>query len=203
LGCSNEEAVKSAASQITLFDLDMDSLSEEAELVRNGNEWMRQAVCRVYAQNIGNVEVGYTCAERIIRFFDDDSDAVRDQIGVAFWQMNGERLRQSEAMILRYIESKSFESDPEQLLRVLDESRAELPNVIVRAAERIVTIIGDKGSNLQFREASTAHSIATLVVRQFAQTTDPTLKRKCLDLIDQMERSNYMGINDELEKIDR
>ena len=203
LGCSNEEAVKSVASQITLFDLGMDSLSEEAGLVRNGNEWMRQAACRVYAQNIGNGEVGNTCAERIVRFFDDDSDAVRDQIGVAFWQMNGERLRQSEAMILRYIESKSFESDPEELLRVLDESRAELPNVIVRAAERIVTIIGDKGSDIQFREASTAHSIATLVVRQYAQTTDPTLKRKCLDLIDQMERSNYMGINDELEKIDR
>ena len=75
--------------------------------------------------------------------------------------------------------------------------------MIVRAAERIVTIIGDKGSKLQFREASTAHSIATLVVRQYAQTSDAILKRKCLNLIDQMERSNYMGLNDELEKIDR
>lgn len=203
LVCSNEKAVKSAASQIILFDLGMDSLSEEAESVRSGNEWMRKAACRVYAQNIGNATVGDKCAERIARFFDDESDAVRDQIGVAFWKMDGERLRHLEATILQYIESRSFESDPEELLRVLDESRAELPNVIVRAAERIVTIIGDKGSNIQFREASTAHSIATLVVRQYAQTTDPTLKRKCLDLIDKMERSNYMGINDELEKIDR
>jgi hypothetical protein len=203
LVCSNEEAVKSAASQIILFDLGMDSLSEEAESVRKGNEWMREAACRVYALNIGQAEVGNKCAERIIQFFNDDSDAVRDQIRVAFWKMDGERLRQLEAMILRYIESKSFESDPEELLRVLDDSRAELPNVIVRAAERIVTIIGEKGSNIQFREASTAHSIATLVVRQYAQTTDPALKRKCLDLIDQMERANYTGINDELEKIDR
>jgi|GEM_PF-1649588 len=203
LGCSNEEAVKSAASQITLFDLGMDSLSEEAELVRNGNEWMRQAACRVYAQNIGHVEVGDKCADRIVRFFNDESDAVRDQIGAAFWKTDGERLLKLEKMVLKYIESRSFESDPEELLRVLDESRAELPNVIVRAAERIVTIIGEKGSNIQFREASTAHSIATLVVRQYAQTADPTLKQNCLDLIDQMERSNYMGINDELEKIDR
>jgi hypothetical protein len=203
LACSNEEAVKSAASKIILFDLGMDSLSEEAESVRSGNEWMRKAACSVYAENIGNTEVGNKCAERIVRFFDDDSDAVRDQIGVAFWKMSGERLRQLEAMILRYIDSKSFESDPEELLLVLDESRVELPNVIVRAAERIVTIIGDKDSNIHFREASTANSIATLVVRQYKQTTDPILKRKCLNLIDQMERSNYIGINDELEKIDR
>ncbi len=203
LACNNEQAVKSAASQITLFDLGMDSLSEEAESVRSGNQWMREAACSVYASNIAHVEVGDKCAERIVRFFNDESDAVRGRIGGAFWKMDGERLRQLEAMILQFIESKSFESDPEELLRVLDNSRAELPNVIVRAAERIVTIIGDKGSNLQFREASTAHCIATLVVRQYAQTSDPALKRQCLDLIDQMERSNYMGINDELEKIDR
>lgn len=203
LSSTNEEAVKSAASQITLFDLANDSLSAEAESVRSGNEWMRQAACRIYAQNIGNVEVGDRCAERIVRFFDDESDTVRDQIGVAYWKMSGERLRQLETMILAYIESRSFESDPEDLLRVLVESRAELPKVIVRAAERIVTIIGDKGSNIQFREASTAHSIATLVVRQYAQSNDSALKRHCLNLIDQMERLNYMGISDELEMIDR
>lgn len=67
----------------------------------------------------------------------------------------------------------------------------------------IVSLIGDKGSNIQFREASTASSIATLVVRQYAQTSDPALKRKCLDLIDQMEILNYMGMSDELDKIDR
>ena len=203
LACGNQKAVESAASQIILLDLGMDSLSGEAESVRSGNEWMRKAACGVYAKNIGHAEVGKMCAERIVQFFDDDSDAVRDQIGQAFWKMDGKRLKQLEKTILRYIESRSFESDPEELLRVLVDSQAELPNVIVRAAERIVTIIGDKGSNLQFREASTAHSIATLVVRQYAQTTDPTLKRKCLDLIDEMERANYMGIHDELEKIDR
>ena len=203
LACSNKKAVKSAASQIILFDLAKNSLRDEAESVRSGNEWMREAACRAYAQNIGNREVGNKCAERIVQFFDDESDTDRDQIGTAFWKMDGERLRQLEATVSRYIESRSFESDPEELLRVLDDSRAELPNVIVRAAERIVTIIGDKGSNIQFREASTAHSIATLVVRQYAQTTDTALKRKCLDLIDQMERANYMGLNEELEKIDR
>ena len=203
LACNNKEAVESAASQIILFDLANDSLKEEAESVRKGNEWMREAACRVYAQNVGHAEVGNICAERIVQFFDDESDEVRDQIGKAFWNVDGERLLELETMIRQYIESRSFESDPEELLRVLVKSQAELPNVIVRAAERIVTIIGDKGSKLQFREASTAHSIATLVVRQYAQTSDAILKRKCLNLIDQMERSNYMGLNDELEKIDR
>jgi hypothetical protein len=203
LASTNEEAVKSVASQITLFDLANGSLSTEAELIRSGNEWMRQAACRVYALNIGHAEVGDRCAERIVRFFEDESDTVRDQIGVAFWKINGERLRQLESMILRYIDSRSFESDPEELLRVLVDSRAELPNVIVRAAERIVKIIGDKGSDVQFQESSTANSVATLIVRQYAQTNDKVLKRQCLVLIDEMERLNFMGISDELERIDR
>ena len=203
LACKNKKAVESASSQIILLDLDKGFVSVEANSVRNGTEWMREAACHVYAQNINNSVVGDKCAERIAQFFDDESETVRNQVGAAFWAMDGERVRQLEPMILKYIESKAFESDPEDLLRVLDESRAELPNVIVRAAERIVTIIGDNGSNIQFREANTAHSIATLVVRQYAQTSDPALKRKCLDLIDQMERLNYMGMSDELEKIDR
>jgi hypothetical protein len=203
LVCSNENAVKSAASQIIRFDLGIASLSKDAEAVRNGNEWMRMATCREYARNIGHVEVGNKCAERIVQFFDDESDAVRAQIGIAFLKTDGERLLHREDLILRYIESKSFESDPEKLLRVLVNSRSELPNVIVRAAERIVTFIGAKGSNLKFREASAAQCIATLVVRQYAQTTDTTIKRQCLDLIDQMEILNYLGINEELEKLDR
>lgn len=203
LESSNDKAVKSAALQLTLFDLTNDTLIAEAESVRTGNDLMRAAACRVYAQNINHVEVGDKCAKLIVRFFNDETASVREEVGKAFWKMDGERLRQLEAMILQYIESRSFESDPEELLHVLVDSRAELPNVIVRAAERVVAIIGDKGANIQFQEASTAISIATLVVRQYAQTTDHLLKRKCLDLIDQMERSNYMGINDEIEKIDR
>ena len=75
--------------------------------------------------------------------------------------------------------------------------------MICRAAERILEIIGDEGTSMAYRGAISAHSISTLIVRQYAQTTDPNLKRHCLSLIDRMERIGYMGISAEPEKIDR
>jgi hypothetical protein len=48
-----------------------------------------------------------------------------------------------------------------------------------------------------------AHGISTLVVRQYEQTTDDAIKTHCLDLIDRMERVGYLGIGDELNRIDR
>ena len=101
-------------------------------------------------------------------YFDDESEEVRKQVGHAFWRMDGQCLLELESMILKYIESRSFDTDAEDLLRVLSQS-----------------------------------TVSTLIVRQYAQSNDSELKRHCLDLIDQMERLGYLGITDELNKIDR
>jgi hypothetical protein len=48
-----------------------------------------------------------------------------------------------------------------------------------------------------------AQSISKLIVRQYEQSTDATMKKQCLDLIDQIEQAGYLGISDELNRIDR
>lgn len=120
-----------------------------------------------------------------------------------FWNMKGERLLQLESKIISFVESRSFKTEPQSLLMALNESRAELPKVVCRSAERVLEFIGEEGGNLANSEASSAYSLSTLVVRQYAQSTEGELKRHCLDLIDQMERRGYMGIADELGKLDR
>ncbi|TWU18864.1 hypothetical protein Poly21_10310 [Allorhodopirellula heiligendammensis] len=48
-----------------------------------------------------------------------------------------------------------------------------------------------------------ARSISKLVVRQYEQTKSENMKVRCLELIDKMERVGYMGISDELSRLER
>ena len=143
------------------------------------------------------------CDRHVNRLFDDENESVRQNCSAAFWNMKGERLLQLESTISSFVESRSFETEPQSLLMALNESRAELPKVVCRSAERVLEFIGEEGGNLANSEASSAYSLSTLVVRQYAQSTEGELKRHCLDLIDEMERRGYMGIADELGKLDR
>ncbi|MCA9051694.1 MAG: hypothetical protein KDA89_23310, partial [Planctomycetaceae bacterium] len=141
--------------------------------------------------------------ERLRLFFNDESQNVRERVARVFWNMSGERLLELETFLMEFIESPSFETDPECLLHALNESSVRLPNVICRAAERVLEFIGIEGSQVASGASMAAHSISTLVIRQYAQSTDNDLRRRCLNLIDRMERIGYFGIADEMKKLDR
>ncbi len=203
LASSNSSTVKNAVTLMLHAELNKVDLGEDTKGFQTGSDAIREAASHVFAQNISNPIVGDRCAESLGTYFDDENESVRQNCSAAFWNMKGERLLQLESMISSFVESRSFETEPQSLLMALNESRAELPKVVCRSAERVLEFIGEEGGNLANSEASSAYSLSPLVVRQYAQSTEGELKRHCLDLIDQMERRGYMGIADELGKLDR
>jgi hypothetical protein len=203
LASSNSSTVKNAVTLMLHAEFNKVDLGEDTKGFQIGSDAIREAASYVFAQNISNPIVGDRCAESLRTYFDDENEAVRQNCSAAFWNMKGERLLQLESTIISFVESRSFETEPQSLLMALNESRAELPKVVCRSAERVLEFIGEEGGNLANSEASSAYSLSTLVVRQYAQSTEGELKRNCLDLIDQMERRGYMGIADELGKLDR
>ncbi len=203
LSSTQKTAIESVSTQVTLAGLCGVDVGDLAVNTRVGTETMRKAACHVYAANINDKKVGDRAADLIRIFFDDPSEEVRKQIGIAFWKMDGERLFELENLLLAFVNSPAFVENADHLLSSLDESRAQLPRIVCRAAERILDTVGDKGASFANRGALAARTISTLVVRQYTQTTDPKLKRSCLDLIDQMERIGYWGVGEELKKLDR
>ena len=203
LRSENTEAVENAALQITLAELEDVNVGCDAANIRAGSEAMRKAVARVYAGNLSHDTVGDRCAERLQEFLDDDAKSVQDEVSRTFFNIQGERLLQLKDFISRFIESKSFESGADDLLRVLEESNVELPEIICPAADRILDFVGDEGTNIAFRKSVVAHIISKLIVRQYQQTTNKNVKTRCLDIIDRMEQVGFFGIGDELQKIDR
>ncbi len=91
--------------------------------------------------------------------------------------------------LMRSERCRSFEINTERLLHSLKESNVELPQFVCRAAERILEFVGEEeGTHVTSRGARVAYQLSTLVVRQYEQAKDATLKKRCLDLIDEMEQ---------------
>lgn len=202
LSLENDAAVENAARRIVLSELSDVDVGSDALKIRTGSELMRKAAAGVYATNLSNEVVGDKCAEHLETFF-NEAESVRQHVSSAFFRLSGERLLQLKGFIARYVESRCFENETNRLLRALEQSNVELPEIICRAAERILEFIGEEGTHIAYHGSMVAHSISTLVVRQYEQTTDDAVKSHCLDLIDRMERVGYLGIGDELSKIDR
>jgi hypothetical protein len=203
LNSGNADAVDIVACQITLGELADVDVGADASNIRTGSEAMRAAAAGAYARNLSNEAVGNKCAERLDEFFNDESESVWKQVSRAFWGLSGKRLLELRDFIARFIESKSFEKETDTLLRALEESNVELPDIICRAAERVLDFLGEEGTHIAYHGSLVAHHISTLVVRQYEQTTDDAIKTRCLDLIDRMEQVGYYGIGEELSKVDR
>lgn len=203
LSSSNGDAVENAARQTILADLGDVDVGNDASDIRAGSESMRKTAADVYARNLTHDVVGDKCAERLGKFFSDDAVSVRQEVASSFFHTSGERLLQLNDFIARFIESKCFENETDCLLLALEQSNVELPQIICRAAERTLDFLGEEGTRIAYHGSMVAHGISTLVVRQYEQTRIDAIKTHCLDLIDRMERVGYLGISDELSRIDR
>ncbi len=202
--CSGiEKAAGCVARQIVLAELSDVDVGTDGDRVRTGNAAMRKAVVRVYARNVANEAVGMACMKRLEPFLDDADHIVRSEATTAFFNVSDEWLLRSKDFVLRFIESKAFDSEPYYVLRALEESSLAMPDVICRAAERVLEFLGEEGTHVAHHESMIAKSIATLVVRQYQQAVDTSMSTRCLDLIDQMEEAGYFGVDTELAKLER
>lgn len=197
------KSVKNATTLIAhadLCDIDTGTLLREA---RDGTDDMRRKLASAYGHNIDNEHVGTKCQKLLVAFYDDPSEEVRQRVGMAFSGLSGDFLREHESSLFAFIASKSFETNPESLLRSMEQSSVELPEVTCAAAERVLSFLGEAGTHIAYHGSMIARSISKLVVRQYEQTKSEAMKVRCLDLIDEMERVGYMGISEELSRLER
>ena len=201
--CQNDDAVANVARQTILAELDDVDVGNDGSSIRSGNEVMRRTAADVYARNVSSNAVGDECVKQLEGFIKDKAESVQKEVSSMFFDMSGERLLELQDFIGRFIESPCFECAPDRLLHALEESNVELPEIVCRAAKRILGFLGEEGTHVAYHGSMISHGISTLIVRQYEQTKDDQIKTICLDLIDQMERVGYLGIDEELNRIDR
>ena len=203
LNSPNVHAVEYAARQIALAELDDVDVGLDAFNIRAGTETMRKSAANVYARNLRHEVVGDKCGN----IWRNSSRTKLNPCGKrcqgrsvgfpanGYYASRGlsRGLLRAGALRTRPIVCCTRSKNPTSNSR---RSSAAQPSASLE-------FLGKEGTHIAYHGSMIAISISTLIVRQYEQTTDAKVKSHCLDLIDRMERVGYLGIGDELNKIDR
>lgn len=166
-------------------------------------ETMRCAAAEVYSHYLGNATVTTMCRQQLCRLFADESEKVRATAAHCFVHLKNADFSEYTDIIRAYIKSPAFPSPHDNLLLRLEDSTWQLPDITIRLAQRFVAARGAAAGDISTAASRDARTVSKLVVRLYAQSGDETIRTKCLDLIDQMERLGFYGIDSQLAEHDR
>ncbi|MGE0536749.1 MAG: hypothetical protein AB7O68_17390 [Pirellulales bacterium] len=195
-------ARKVAARQICLAGLSNEGAADDAITVCRGTIEERCAAAGIYAFNVAHAKVGGFCRARLVEFFNDGEAEVRAKAGDCF-QFVGEELGKYADLIRAYVESPALPSQHDDLIRCLGSTTWQLPDVTLELAQRFIASCGLDAGNVSTAAAGDAPTVAKLVIRLYSQSVDDTTRSRCLDLIDEMERLQFYGVEAELAEHDR
>lgn len=164
---------------------------------------MRRAAARVYAANVSHPTVGAVCRDMVKPFFADADGAVRAEAALAFDHINDLSTEAQGELLAALLEAPPCREALERVIRALERSPVPLPYLVCRFAQRCVDAFRDGAGDLSRAGALAAMELSKIVVRLYAQTTDPAVWDTCLELIDEMERCRFYGLDDELQRLDR
>jgi hypothetical protein len=203
LSFADPRVLRAGAQQTCLAGLVCAEAVNDAAEVRSGSEDMRCEAATVYAMNLTQKECRVICSEMLCSLFRDESEAVRKAAAACFRGLRGSDLRPFAELIREFIRSPSFETDPGELLDVLEETPFALPNIVCEAVERFVAIASDEAKSIAYEASHFAMTASKLVVRLYEQSTDDSIRSRCLDMIDKMEERGLIGVTEALSKLER
>jgi hypothetical protein len=195
--------VEIAATQICVLVLDNNATAQDVELVLNGNDVMRKAAAGVYAHNAAHQDVGTTCRVRLKPLFLDPSAEVRAEAATVFDSLSEWDTRTQSDLLSALLASQPDAKSLEPVIRAIEDSPLQLPDLVCDLAERCVAAHQTEGGDIRTAGSRVAHDLPKIVVRLYSQTQDTQIKARCLNLVDRMEQSSFYGLSDELSTYER
>ena len=200
LNSSEPAAVRVAAQQVTLAALWIDEAHGDEETVLQISEEARAGAAQIYANNLSDETVGGECEERLRALFVDESAQVRQAASRWWAALEPDELAARGPLIASFAESMGTDHDVSTLAYRLREARRPLPAEVCTLAERVVGAYGTKAASVKNREAGAVYMLAPVLVRLHEQTGDPLLRERVLNVIDDMVRAGFWGIDEQLRQ---
>ena len=169
----------------------------------SGSESQRLGAAEVYAANLKLSAHRSVSEEMLVKLFSDPAREVRHEAARCFYGFEGRELREYESLIAEYIRSPAFEPEHNPLFDALEKTTANMPSVVLMACERVFELAPDKAGDIITAVAGTSSTIAKLIVRVYSRTMDPSIRSRCLDIIDKMALFRAYGLDVITEEFDR
>ena len=178
--------------------------TEEALLLgrqcASGSKPLRLGAAEVYAANLKASALRAECEAMLVQLFNDPDSEVREAAASCFRHFTGRDLGDYVDLVHHYVESPAFTTQVNPLITALEETTANIPELIVAACERFFDLAAGDMPNMNVIDTQ---SVANLVVRAYSQTSDPQIRNRCLDLIDRMHLLGSYGLDNVMASIDR
>jgi hypothetical protein len=203
LSSSDAELVETGARLVCLLALETDAASPDAERVRAGSIGMRKAAAKIYSHNVAHETVGPVCRELLKPLLADPDDTVRTEAAVAFRMISSLATHDQADLLAAFLDSQPARDALEPVVRALEDSPVQLPDLVCRLAEQCVEAYKADASDLSKAGAGVAMDLSKIVIRLYTQTENTAIQTRCLALIDEMERYHFIGLSDEMKQLDR
>jgi hypothetical protein len=203
LESSSPRAIEVSARQVCLLALDVEAARMDVERVHRGTSTMRKAAAEVYSTNVSHEVVGSRCRQLLRPFLADPDGAVRAQAALAFRHLANLSHNDQAVLLTAFLEAGPEKAALEPLAHALESSPVQLPDLVCRFAELCIEAYRTEAGDISTSGSGIAMYLSKIVVRLYAQTEDSTVQSRCLDMIDEMERYHFLGVSDELKRLDR
>jgi hypothetical protein len=162
---------------------------------------LREGAAGVYARDIAHKEVGPACRTKLKQFFFDPVDAVRLKAVSAFQHLSELTTSEQADLLQSFLESKPKTGELWLVLRFIQDSPVQLPDLILNLAK--ICVEGDNDNTEHGHRHNASMELSKIIVRLLVQTEDSKVRAQCLDLIDAMEEHYFIGLSAELNRVDR
>ena len=199
----NETVATAGALWVCFASLTVEEALPLATLCPSGSKPQRLGAAEVYAANLKLSAHRAVSEEVLVKLFSDSEAEVRHKAARCFYGFEGQEIRDYESLVEEYIQSPSFAPKYNPLFEALEKTTANKPDLVLMACERVFELAADKTGDINAAVAGTSGDIAKLIVRVYSRTADPSLRSRCLDIIDKMSLLRAHGLEVITEEFDR
>ena len=204
LHSASDDARAVAARLITLAAYYDNSIDDEVDAILAGDdEGARAAAIRVIADSITYVPRRHRTIAVLSTALYDSAKSVRDAAGRGFYGLRDESLTEYETLITAFAGSPALADGGASALNTLESSRCPLPAAALDVCEAFVAAHKNDIGDISTGAAGDAMYVVRLTLRMHAQHDDPQIRRRCLDLIDQLVVLRAHNIESDLETLER
>ena len=196
LSSEYQEVAEAGARWVCYASLNVEAARSLAEQCTTGSRSLRLGAAEVYAANLKNEEFRGVCEKMLLKFFEDPEAEVRQVSSRCFFNLKERGLEDYREFAEQYISSQAFEPTYNPLFDALDESDADVDEVVLLACERVLDMAGGDTGDMTTAVAATSHVMAKLIARVYEGAADPSIRARCLDIIDRMTQYSSYGLED-------
>lgn len=201
---SDDNTRQAAARWVTLaayYDPNLDN--DVDTLLTSADDATRAAAVEVFADNVTHAPRRDRTIAVLSAALHHPVKDVRDAAQQAFYRLEDQPLADYGPLIAAFADSPALADGASAALHTLESSRQPLPTTILDVCEAFLAVHQHDIGDISTAAAGDVTYVIRLTLRMHAQYSDQDVRRRCLDLIDQLVVLRAHNIESDLDSIER